>query len=245
MTLKQFCVANFYSFFTNKNLEVLKYQITLLAKKQNINGSVILAHEGINCSLSGKEEDIRNMIEKVQLFAGSPRWTVHINYANFDPFAKFKVRIKPEIVSTSCTDLAVEQFKGEYVSSCDWEQFINQKDVALIDVRNTYEFEMGHFNNAINPKTKYFRDFAAWLEDNSQDLKDKKIAMYCTGGIRCEKATTYLKQNLNFKEVYQLEGGILEYLRQFGHTNTSGWQGECFVFDDRISLKPDLSVKQI
>ena len=244
MTSKQICIANFYSFFKNEHLEELKYKITLLAKKQKINGSVILANEGVNCSLSGTDESIQDMIQKIRSFSSTSHWTIHINYANFDPFAKFKVKIKSEIVSTGQTALRVESFKGEYIASKDWEHLLNQKDVALIDVRNTYEFQMGHFKNAINPKTKYFRNFAAWLNDQATMLKDKKIAMYCTGGIRCEKATTYLKQNLDFKDIYQLEGGILEYLRQFGDKEDSLWQGECFVFDDRNSLQKDLSVKE-
>ncbi len=243
MKFKKFCIANFYSFFANDNLDALKVKITLLAKKHQIKGSVILAPEGINCSLSGNFSNIEEIVRQIKDLTSSKDWIMHLNYADFNPFLKLKIRIKTEIVSIGFPELEVPRLKGTYVSPKKWRDFISQSDVILIDVRNNYEFEMGHFDNAVNPGTENFRDFSSWLNSQAENLKNKKVAMYCTGGIRCEKATAYLRNYLNFDQAYQLEGGILEYLRQFGESSRA-WQGECFVFDDRISVDRALKAKQ-
>jgi UPF0176 protein len=245
MTSKKICIANFYSFFANNNLEELKCKISLVARKHHIKGSVILAHEGINCAIAGDCENIQETVRQIKDFTSGKDWMMHINYADFNPFLKLKIRIKAEIVSIGDPELEVPSLKGTYVSPKDWKDFISQSDVVLIDVRNSYEFEMGHFDKAINPKTKDFRDFSSWLENQSKDLENKKVAMYCTGGIRCEKATSYLKKHLNFQEAHQLKGGILEYLNQFGRSETTVWKGECFVFDDRISVNKELQYPNV
>jgi UPF0176 protein len=244
MRSKRICIANFYSFFANDNLDSLKCKIAVLAKKYQIKGSVILATEGINCSLAGDCENIKETVTQIKNLTPGTDWMMHLNYANFNPFLKLKIRIKTEIVSLGVPDLKVEDLRGKYVSPKEWQDFISQSDVVLIDVRNNYEFEMGHFDNAMNPKTENFRDFSSWLNSQAENFKNKKVAMYCTGGVRCEKATAYLKKHLNFSNAYQLQGGILEYLRQCGENNDSAWKGECFVFDDRVSVNTTLKAKQ-
>lgn len=212
----------------------------MLAKRQNVYGSIILSTEGINCGLSGKEEIVQKFINQISNITLSKPCQLHINYSNFNPFAKFKIKIKPEIVSIGSPNLEVLSLKGKYIEPQNWEDFIARDDVAVIDVRNDYEFKIGHFAKAINPETKYFRDFASWLDSKASNFRNKKVAMYCTGGIRCEKATAYLKHNLNFAEGYQLEGGILKYLQYAKNGATTSWQGDCFVFDERISIDKNL-----
>jgi len=232
-------VLSFYSFVNIAEPEILLPQILLVTKKKYVKGTVILAHEGFNGSICGKKENLDLVINYLRRVTNAQDINVKVNYCEEAPFSKIKVKLKPEIVSLKAGDIDVESLKGEYIDSKDWDQFIKKDDVILVDTRNTYEIKAGTFEGAIDPQTETFRDFPKWAETNSELLKGKKIAMCCTGGIRCEKSTAYMK-SLGYNEVFHLKGGILQYLEDTG--NKSGvWKGDCFVFDDRGAVSADLS----
>ncbi len=232
-------VLSFYSFVNIEDPSFLLAKILFIAKKKYVKGTVILAHEGFNGTISGKEKNLHLIIQELRNLTGTNDISVKVNYCDKQPFSKIKVKIKPEIVSLGCGKIDVNNLKGQYVEPKDWDDFIKRDDVILIDTRNDYEVKVGSFDKAVDPKTENFRDFPDWVENHKDDLKDKKIAMCCTGGIRCEKSTAYMKM-LGYKEIYHLKGGILQYLEDT--KNKAGtWHGECFVFDDRGAVTPDLS----
>lgn len=232
-------VLSFYSFVNIEEPEILIPKILLVAKKKYIKGTIIVAHEGFNGSISGKEEDLYYIIEQLKKFTSPKDVNVKINYCSHQPFSRIKIKLKNEIVSLKQGKLDVENLKGEYIEPKDWDQFTSRSDVVVVDTRNSYEIKAGTFKGAIDPCTETFRDFPDWAKANSDLFKDKKIAMFCTGGIRCEKSTAYMK-TLGYQEVYHLEGGILQYLEDTKNTNDS-WRGDCFVFDDRGAVSSDLS----
>ena len=227
-------ILSFYSFVHIENPDILLPQILNIGKRKMIKGTILLANEGFNGSITGDEAVVKFVANEVTRLTEAQDVNIKINYSDTDPFHKLKVKLKPEIVALKAGRLDVETLKGEYVDPKDWDEFISQDDVIVIDTRNDYEVEVGTFKNAINPNTETFREFPAWVERNKNLLQDKKIAMYCTGGIRCEKSTSYLKAQ-GYNDVYHLKGGILQYLEDT--KNSRGfWQGECFVFDDRIAV---------
>jgi len=236
---EQITILSFYSFTNIENIEILQPKILLAAKKKYIKGTVLVAHEGLNGSISGDEKDLLWLIEEIKNLISAKEINVKINYCEEQPFSKVKVKLKKEIVALKYGDLDVENLKGEYIDSADWAKFIRRDDVITIDTRNDYEVKVGTFEGAIDPKTSTFSQFPEWTKDNMELFKDKKVAMFCTGGIRCEKSTALLK-DMGVKEVYHLNGGILQYLEDT--KNTSGaWKGECFVFDDRGAVSSDLA----
>jgi UPF0176 protein len=239
MNSSRVAILSFYSFVNISNPEILLPKILLVGKKKLLKGTILIATEGVNGSVSGSYENVKLLVDEIIKLTAADEVNVKINYSDKHPFQKLKVKIKPEIIAMNVGELDVHSLKGKYVEPRDWDQFICLDDVITIDTRNDYEVVVGSFNGAIDPKTATFKEFPEWVDKNISLLADKKIAMYCTGGIRCEKSTAYL-QRLGFNEVYHLKGGILQYLEDTQNKNNL-WQGECFVFDDRRMVASDLT----
>ena len=237
-----FKVAAFYAFVDLLNLDKLQKTFIDFLKKENIKGTVLLAHEGVNGTLAGTEAGIdrfKNFLKLNHLYESQ---NFKISYCEMEPFTRLKVKLKDEIVSIGNELADPATIVGEYVQPEDWNNLISQDDVLVLDTRNTYEFSIGTFVKSIQPKTTNFREFPDWLEGlESSDIdKNKKVAMFCTGGIRCEKASSLMKAK-GFKNIYHLQGGILNYMEKVPEED-SLWQGECFVFDDRVALNHNLEV---
>ena len=229
-------VIAFYTFFELKDAIGLKKEIKNFFKNIVTKGNILVGPEGLNGTIAVPELHEQKTINFLKEIGVKEN---HIKYSNFDSDRffkkKLKVKIKKEIV-TSNFNLSVEDIKkGQFIDPKNWENFISQEDVAIIDTRNEYEFKMGHFKNAINPKIESFREFKNYIDANKDKLKNKKVAIYCTGGIRCEKAGP-LMQKLGI-DTFQLKGGILKY---FEETSAPSWDGECFVFDYRVSVDKNL-----
>ena len=235
-------ILSFYSFVNIKNVEILLQKILLIGKKKRVRGTILIATEGFNGSISGEESILRLIVDEIAKLTNATDVNIKVNYADTHPFQKLKVKIKPEIISMGLGILDVQNLKGEYIEPADWDEFISRKDVILVDTRNNYEVEAGTYKGAVNPNTDTFKQFPKWAADNKELFENKKIAMVCTGGIRCEKSTAYMKK-IGFKEVYHLKGGILQYLEDTKNSNNL-WQGECFVFDDRRAVDDDLAPAQ-
>ena len=232
-----FIVLGFYKFKKLKSLRLNKDILQKSFKKYNVRGTLIISNEGLNGTISGKLKDINNIRKKIKiLFKINNFDSQNLSNSNFQPFHRHKIKIKKEVVPMDL-NIYPKFKKNNYLEPSKWNKIIKNKDTLVLDVRKPFEYEIGSFKKSINPKVKNFRDFPKYL--NKLDKK-KSIAMFCTGGIRCEKASTYLKQK-GFTNVFQLKGGILNYLKKV-KKNKSLWKGECFVFDNRISVKHDLSV---
>ena len=235
----QIAVLSFYSFTNIQEPEILLPKILLVGKKKYIKGTILIAPEGFNGSISGPKDSVQLLLHEIIKLTNAKDVNSKINFCNSHPFQKLKVKLKKEIISMGKAKLDVEELKGSYINPIDWDAFIGQEDVFLVDTRNDYEVKVGTFKGAIDPQITTFKQLPEWLEENQQLFDQKKVAMYCTGGIRCEKSTAYLKK-LGFTNVYHLKGGILQYLEDTGNHNNY-WQGECFVFDDRRAVTNDLS----
>ena len=237
-----FKVAAFYAFTELLNLEDLQRAFTHFLKKEDIKGTVLLAHEGINGTVAGTEDGIDRFKNFLQLNNLYQSQNFKTSTCAEDPFPRLKIKLKDEIVSIGNELVDPAKIVGEYVQPEDWNSLISQEDVLVLDTRNTYEFSIGTFKKSIQPETTNFREFPDWLEGiESKGLdKSKKVAMFCTGGIRCEKASSLMKAK-GFKNIYHLQGGILNYLEKIDEEN-SLWNGECFVFDDRVALNHNLEV---
>ena len=232
-------IAAFYHFTQIADPPALIDRLRQAGGAAGVSGTVLVAPEGINGTLAGKPEALRGFLAGVR---ADPRFTAlswKESWAETPPFLRLKVRLKREIVSMGAPGVVTPEAVGEYVPPAEWNALISDPDVAVIDVRNDYEIALGQFDGAIDPNTESFRDFPAWAAANATMLRGKKaIAAYCTGGIRCEKATVLLRE-LGLPEVKHLEGGILGYLEHVPPEH-SLWRGECFVFDDRVSVDHDL-----
>lgn len=236
--MEKIAVISFYSFINIEDPEILIPRMLYISKKKSVRGTIIVSYEGFNGSLSGNEQDVNLVLSELYSLTMATDINEKTNYCEIQPFSKIKVKFKDEIVALKTGSLDVNNLKGEYINSEDWDDFISKEDVVLIDTRNDYEVQVGTFEGAINPETETFREFPEWVEKNKALLDNKKIAMYCTGGIRCEKSTAYLKK-MGYNDVYHLKGGILQYLDDT--ENMSGkWQGSCFVFDDRGAVSENL-----
>lgn len=232
-------VISFYCFTNIADPELLMPKLLWIAKRKSIRGTIILAKEGFNGSISGDKDNLDLLLNELIALTDAQDVSIKVNYSEEHPFSKIKVKLKKEIVTLGAGEIDVNGLKGKYVESQDWDSFISRDDVILIDTRNTYEVEIGTFKGAVDPKTETFRELIEWADKNKQLLEGKKIAMCCTGGIRCEKSTAFMRQ-LGYDEVYHLKGGILQYLEDTA--NESGmWVGECFVFDDRVAVDNDLA----
>ena len=230
---------NVFGFYKFKKLQSLKKKKYLLQKnliKQNIRGTIILAKEGVNATIAGKYEDIRFIINRIKKTLDIKNFDRdNISKCKFQPFHRGKVKIKKEIVPMNLSLSPKTKNKNKYIEPNKWNKLIKNKDTLVLDSRKPFEYDVGTFNKSINPNVDNFREFPKYLNKLN---KKKSIAMFCTGGIRCEKASVYLKKK-GFKNVYQLRGGILNYLKKV-NKKKSLWKGECFVFDNRISVKHGL-----
>ena len=237
MINSKFTILTFYQFKQIKDLLIIKSRISDFCKFNKIKGTIIIAEEGINGTIAGISQSIKNFqleIKKIGFENLNPKYS----YSKFMPFFRLKVRPKKEIVTLRTKIADPENITGNKIKPENWNNLITDNNTILIDVRNDFEVEMGSFRGSIDPKTKSFTEFKSYLKDNLSEAKDKKIAMFCTGGIRCEKISSYMIKK-GFKNVNQLHGGILNYLEKIPEKN-SLWDGECFVFDNRVSVKNEL-----
>ena len=235
-------VATLYKFVEINDLLSLRSEIQALCKENNAKGTILLAKEGINGTISAKNKEIRSILKKLKSDKRFKKLEVKFSETNKMPFNRMKVRIKREIVTIGDDSINPNIISGDYVKPENWNELISDPEVIVIDTRNTYETKIGKFKNAIDPKTNSFREFPDWVKNFKKAIKNKdtKIAMYCTGGIRCEKSTSLMKKE-GFNNVFHLEGGILKYLEKMSDDETL-WDGECFVFDDRVALDDQLEV---
>lgn len=236
----EYLVAALYKFVALPKFADLQAPIRAVCDENGVQGTLLLADEGINGTIAGQEHGVRAVLaylNSMPVFTG----LVHKeSWATTPPFPRMKVRLKKEIVTMGVPGIDPKRVVGTYVKPQDWNDLISDPDVVVVDTRNDYEVAIGTFKGAVDPQTKSFRDFPRWAAAHEADLKKhKKVAMFCTGGIRCEKSTAYMKDQ-GYGEVYHLEGGILKYLEQVPEEE-SLWQGECFVFDDRVSVGQGLT----
>ena len=234
-----FLVAAFYKFVALPDYKDLRIRLQQRCEDLGLLGTILLAGEGINGTVSGPERSVRRLFEKLREDVRLQDLHYKESWAREQPFHRMKVRLKKEIVSLGVTGVDPGRVVGQYVAPKDWNALISREDVRLIDTRNHYEYHLGTFKGAEDPNTGSFRDFPQWVARNLDAQKDQHIAMFCTGGIRCEKATSYLL-DLGFQNVYHLDGGILNYLETVA-ADDSLWQGDCFVFDNRVSVDHDLA----
>ena len=236
-------VCTFYKFNNLKNSNTLQAEIRKLFREFQITGTVLLGHEGINGTVSStSKQNLNKAINYICNIEGFKNINKKYSFTKLKPFARLKVKLKKEIVTIGDKSINPNLVVGEYVQPSEWNELIKSKDVLLIDTRNNYEYSIGSFKNSINPNTKKFSEFPEWIKSQNFseiDKENKKIAMFCTGGIRCEKASSLMKKQ-GFKKVFHLKGGILKYFESISKKD-SLWNGECFVFDDRVSLTHDLS----
>ena len=238
-----FLTVAFYHFITLDKKNNIQEHIYNFCEANKIKGTILLADEGINGTISGKEKNIRDFlifIKKESLFNGVFSKLEHKeSWASKNPFYRMKVRLKKEIVALGVDGVSPTKKVGKYVKPEEWNNLISDPNTIIIDTRNHYEVDIGTFKNATNPNTSTFRELPSFIEENLDPKTPKKIAMFCTGGIRCEKATS-LMLDKGFKDVYHLEGGILKYLETIDK-DKSLWEGECFVFDQRVAVTHGLN----
>ncbi|TMV06863.1 rhodanese-related sulfurtransferase [Ruegeria sediminis] len=229
-----YTIAALYHFTRFDDPAALKPALLELCQTQAVKGTLLLAQEGINGTIAGPRAGIDAILAHVRALPGCADLDWKEASAEQPPFGKMKVRLKKEIVTMGQPDIDPRARVGHYIEPRDWNDLIRADDVAVIDTRNDYEVAIGTFEGAIDPDTESFRDFPAWWERNKDRFHNKRIAMFCTGGIRCEKSTNFLLGQ-GVEEVYHLKGGILRYLEEVP-AEDSAWQGECFVFDNRVSV---------
>ena len=236
-------IAAFYRFVPLPDYRDWREPLLLICRAARVRGTILLAEEGINATIAGECGGIDRVLD----FLGSdPRFgdmVVKESFHSAIPFQRLKVRLKPEIVALKAGDVNPLDQVGQYVEPEHWNSLIKQDDVVLIDARNKYEVALGSFSGALDPQTESFHELPPYLDKTLKPGQHKRVAMFCTGGIRCEKATAYLLQQ-GFEQVFHLRGGILHYLENVALAD-SMWQGECFVFDERVSLGHDLAKGQI
>ena len=231
-------VCALYHFARLDHFESLKPPILSLMERREIRGTLLLAKEGINGTVAGKQTDIDALLAHLTAIDGLEGLSWKLSYDDEMPFYRSRVKLKKEIVTMGVEDIDPNHIVGTYVEPGDWNALISDPEVLVIDTRNEYEVDIGTFQGAINPHTETFREFPDYVERELNPQTHKKVAMFCTGGIRCEKSTAYLKQQ-GFDEVYHLKGGILKYLEEVP-SSESMWQGECFVFDNRVAVDHEL-----
>ncbi len=231
-----------YSFYRFKSIhdkvstkQMLEQYLSLYVVK----GTILLADEGINGTISAKKRDLDNIMKFIRKLLKIRNVNLKINFCDYLPFNRMKVRLKKEIVSLGKGEIKINQSNKNYVNPSEWNKIVKDNNINVIDVRNNFEIDIGNFQNAINPNTENFRDFPNKVRKLNLN-KQTRIAMYCTGGIRCEKASSYLKSN-GYKNVVQLKGGIINYLEYTKQNKTKNlWNGECFVFDNRVTINKNL-----
>ena len=239
---KTIVVSALYHFVRLENFEALRQPLLDQMLKHEVKGTLLLANEGINGTIAGSRQAIDAVINWLRNDDRLDGLDSKESYTDEMPFYRSKVKLKKEIVTMGVEGIDPKRVVGTYVEAEDWNDLINDPEVVLVDTRNDYEYQIGTFKDAINPNTETFREFPEYVKQNLDPEKHKKVAMFCTGGIRCEKSTAYLKEQ-GFDEVYHLKGGILKYLEQVPKEDTQ-WQGECFVFDNRVAVNHDLKKGQ-
>jgi|TARA_B110000438_G_scaffold255417_1_gene262211 UPF0176 protein len=236
--MAQIIIRAFYKFVSLEDFAALQKGYQGRGLELNIKGTILLAKEGINGTISGSREELDAFFAELQ----SDQRLKDLRYKESidaeQPFYRLKVRLKKEIVSMGMPEVDPNEYVGTYLESREWNELLDDPDTVVIDTRNHYEVSIGTFKNAIDPKTKSFREFPQWVEENKEKIEGKKIAMFCTGGIRCEKATSFMKLK-GYKDVFHLNGGILQYLEDTPKKE-SKWEGECFVFDNRVTVDHEL-----
>ena len=231
-------IYTFYRFKEFTGTKALKTKLVKASKNKLIFGTILLANEGINGTISGTEKNLERFISLIKQYLKIRKLSIKISENKFIPFYRLKIRLKKEIVTIGDKMVKPENITGKYINPKNWDKIINNKKYLIIDIRNEYEVGIGTFKNSINPKTNSFREFPKFIE--KLDLKkNQPIAMFCTGGIRCEKASSYLLKN-GFNNISQLDGGILNYLEVKKSDENSSWNGECFVFDNRVAVNKKL-----
>ncbi len=232
-------ILAFYKFLHLKNPQKEKARLLAFLEENSTVGTIILSYEGINgmCSLDqDKTEKVKSFLKKNFRLTRSD---FKENLVSSNVFKKLSVKVKKEIVTLGIPEIDPTAIVGTYIEPEEWDSFISKKEVITIDTRNDFEVELGTFEGSVNPQTVSFHEFVEWWKDKGKALKNKKIAMFCTGGIRCEKATSLLKSE-GLEEVYHLKGGILNYFDKVGNSETSTWKGDCFVFDQRVTVNSHL-----
>jgi len=236
--MSQIVVCAMYKFVTLEDYQDLKAPLLAFMQTHDVRGTLLLASEGINGTVAASHENIDALLNYLAQDDRLATISYKESLTDRMPFLRTRVKLKKEIVTMGVEGIDPKQTVGTYIKAKDWNALISDPDVLLIDTRNDYEVQVGIFKNAINPKTESFREFPDYIKQNFDPAKHKKVAMYCTGGIRCEKSTAFLKEQ-GFEEVYHLEGGILKYLEEVPEQDTL-WQGECYVFDERITVNHQL-----
>ena len=238
--MNQLVVAALYQFVELPDYRTIRSPLLDTCMSHGLRGTLLLAEEGINGTIAGTREGIDAVKQWLDADGRFDRleYKESLMEAEGVPFYRMKVKIKKEIVTLGVPGISPKMRVGRYVMSEDWNALISDPETITIDTRNDYEYEVGTFKGAINPETKAFREFPQWVADNLDPKKHKKVAMFCTGGIRCEKSTSYLLEQ-GFEEVYHLKGGVLNYFEQVPHTEST-WEGECFVFDNRVTVNHQL-----
>ncbi|MEP3053355.1 rhodanese-related sulfurtransferase [Ascidiaceihabitans sp.] len=235
-----YTIAALYHFTRFDDPDGLRPALKALCVDQNVKGTLLLAGEGINGTIAGPRSGIDAVLAHIRALPGCEGLEWKESFADTAPFGKIKVRLKREIVTMGQPDVDPQAKVGNYVAPEDWNTLIQSEDVAVIDTRNDYEVAIGTFEGAIDPETSSFGEFPAWWEANKERFHNKKIAMFCTGGIRCEKSTNFLLGQ-GVENVYHLKGGILKYLEEVPEAEST-WDGDCFVFDNRVSVGHGLKV---
>jgi UPF0176 protein len=240
MTSPNVTVAAFYRFHTLGNIAGIRERLLPALKAAGAKGSVLLAEEGVNGTIAAPTDTIEEALSAIISFCGLPELDRKYSHAQALPFMRLKVRLKKEIVTIGNVKANPNELVGEYVEPKDWNALISDPDVIIVDTRNDYEYRVGTFRNAIDPGTDSFSQFPVWVKSNLHNMKGKKIATFCTGGIRCEKATSFMRHE-GFEKVYHLKGGILKYLEEVP-PDQSLWDGACYVFDERVAVGHGLAV---
>ncbi|MGB2248323.1 MAG: rhodanese-related sulfurtransferase [Alcanivorax sediminis] len=238
-TASSIVVAALYKFARLDDYETLREPLLDLMMEQDVRGTLLLASEGVNGTISGPRSGINRVLDWLRSDIRLADLEHKESFHDEHPFLRTKVKLKKEIVTMGVEGIDPNRTVGTYLTPEEWNEVISDPETILIDTRNDYEVEVGTFKGAINPHTRTFREFPAYVKETLDPAKHKKVAMFCTGGIRCEKSTAYLKEQ-GFDEVYHLKGGILKYLEETPREN-SLWQGECFVFDERVTVDHDLN----
>jgi len=234
-----YIVCALYKFVTLKNYQSIREPLLSFMKDHEVCGTLLLAEEGINGTISGSRKSIDLLLTWLEKQPGLGALVVKESLTSKKPFKRTKVKLKKEIVTMGVEGVDPKKVVGTYVEAKDWNKLITNPEVLLVDTRNDYEYAVGTFENAVNPGTVSFREFPDYVKNNLSPEKHKKVAMFCTGGIRCEKSTAFMKEQ-GYDEVYHLKGGILKYLEEVPKDETT-WKGECFVFDDRVTVDHDLN----
>ncbi len=235
-----FTIATFYGFFSWPDHVEARDEIYSLCENNQVIGTIYVSAEGINATLCGPEVCINKTISDITALPNVEFSEPKFSESDTPAFKRLRVKIKPEIVTMGDPSIDPAKINGQYVKPADWNELISSDDVTVIDTRNNYEYEIGSFANATNPGTEVFRDFPTFVEHKMDPKSNSKVALFCTGGIRCEKATSYLLEQ-GFSDVYHLEGGIIKYLEEIP-ASESLWEGDCYVFDDRVSVTHGLEL---